>query len=63
MTDDLQPIPLFNLKEQHESLKKQLNEAAVEALRRLDRSAPYAGEDSHRRQRHSSAGIAVMQVL
>lgn len=32
MTDDIKPIPLFNLKEQHESLKAQINAAATEAL-------------------------------
>lgn len=32
MTDELKPIPLFNLKEQHDSLKKEINAAATEAL-------------------------------
>ena len=32
MTDELKPIPLFNLKEQHDSLKKEINNAALEAL-------------------------------
>lgn len=32
MTDDIKPIPLFNLKEQYESLKPQLHKAALEAL-------------------------------
>lgn len=32
MTDELQPIPLFNLKEQHDSLKGQINQAAADAL-------------------------------
>ena len=32
MTDDIKPIPLFNLKEQYEHLKPQIHEAALEAL-------------------------------
>ncbi len=32
MTDDIKPIPLFNLKEQHDSLKTEINAAATEAL-------------------------------
>lgn len=32
MTEELKPIPLFNLKEQHDSLKKEINNAATEAL-------------------------------
>lgn len=32
MTDDIKPIPLFNLKEQYETLKPQLHQAAVEAM-------------------------------
>ena len=32
MQENLQPIPLFNLKEQHDSLKDQINQAAAEAL-------------------------------
>lgn len=32
MTDTLQPIPLFNLKEQHDSLKDEINKAAADAL-------------------------------
>ncbi len=32
MTDELKPIPLFNLKEQHDSLKKEINTAATDAL-------------------------------
>lgn len=32
MTDELKPIPLFNLKEQHDSLKQEINAAATEAL-------------------------------
>lgn len=32
MTDELKPIPLFNLKEQHDSLKKEINNAALDAL-------------------------------
>ena len=32
MTEEMQPIPLFNLKEQHDSLKDQINAAAAEAL-------------------------------
>jgi len=32
MTDELKPIPLFNLKEQHDSLKQQINAATTEAL-------------------------------
>ncbi len=32
MTDDIKPIPLFNLKEQYEALKPQLHQAALEAM-------------------------------
>lgn len=32
MTDDIKPIPLFNLKEQYETLKPQLHQAALEAM-------------------------------
>ncbi len=32
MTDDTTPIPLFNLKEQHDSLKEEINRAALDAL-------------------------------
>ena len=32
MTEELKPIPLFNLKEQHDSLKQEINAAATEAL-------------------------------
>ena len=32
MTENLTPIPLFNLQKQHESLKSQLNAAAIDAL-------------------------------
>ncbi len=32
MTDDIKPIPLFNLKEQHDSLKTEINAAALNAL-------------------------------
>ena len=32
MTEEMKPIPLFNLKEQHDSLKQEINAAAMEAL-------------------------------
>lgn len=32
MTDDIKPIPLFNLKEQYEALKPQIHQAALEAM-------------------------------
>lgn len=32
MTEEMKPIPLFNLKEQHDSLKQEINAAALEAL-------------------------------